>query len=370
MNSKQKVFEKIIPAANSKVAVLQNIQHSTFPLVIYGIGGYAKSVFNFLEQYQVSKIKINAACVDREYFNPLNDNWNGIPVYPIDELSLNLNSFNVVIGFSDFKLAEKKLETINECKKTFFFDSTLSLDFFDYEYVKKYWKSFYDTYLLLEDELSKDTFIAYINAKISGRSDDLYNLFDSDQYFPEDIIKLNNNNEVFIDAGAYNGDTVLKFIDKAGGHYKAIYAFEPDAISYKKLSDVIKNNRLENVFIFKKGVWKENTVLKFYADPYKGERSLFSENGNIAIEVEEIDNILQENFATFIKMDIEGSELAALQGAEQTIKHLKPKLAICMYHKPEDLITIPHFLKNLVPEYKFFLRNHLHIAQELVLYAI
>lgn len=69
-------------------------------------------------------------------------------------------------------------------------------------------------------------------------------------------------------------------------------------------------------------------------------------------------------------MDIEGSELAALRGAEKTIKKSKPKLAICVYHKPEDLITIPQFISSLVPEYKFFLRHHQYISWDTVLYAI
>jgi hypothetical protein len=59
----------------------------------------------------------------------------------------------------------------------------------------------------------------------------------------------------------------------------------------------------------------------------------------------------------FIKMDIEGSEMEALKGAASTIKNRKPCLAISVYHKPEGIVTIPAFLQNLVPEYKFYLRH-------------
>lgn len=72
---------------------------------------------------------------------------------------------------------------------------------------------------------------------------------------------------------------------------------------------------------------------------------------------------------TFIKMDIEGAELEALEGAKNTIVKSKPKLAICLYHKPDDLWKIPLYLKKLVPEYKFYIRHHSKVRWETVLYA-
>ena len=86
--------------------------------------------------------------------------------------------------------------------------------------------------------------------------------------------------------------------------------------------------------------------------------------------IEGYDNIVDQEGVTFIKMDIQGSELAALHGAENTIRKSKPKLAICIYHKPEDLITIPQYIYSVMPDYKLYLRNHQFISKETVLYAI
>lgn len=71
-----------------------------------------------------------------------------------------------------------------------------------------------------------------------------------------------------------------------------------------------------------------------------------------------------------IKMDIEGSELKALKGAALTIKEHHPILAVCVYHKKEDLVTIPQYIKSLCPKYRLYLRNYSRYSQELVLYAV
>ncbi len=88
------------------------------------------------------------------------------------------------------------------------------------------------------------------------------------------------------------------------------------------------------------------------------------------IEVTSIDKVLQGKEATFIKMDIEGSELAALQGAKETIQKYRPKLAISLYHKPEDMLEIPNYILNIVPDYKLYLRHYATNLWETVLYAI
>ena len=68
-------------------------------------------------------------------------------------------------------------------------------------------------------------------------------------------------------------------------------------------------------------------------------------------------------------MDIEGSEEAALKGAIKTIKKHKPKLAICAYHKPDDLCVLPQLIKSMVPEYKLYLDHYTINFTETVLYA-
>ena len=144
---------------------------------------------------------------------------------------------------------------------------------------------------------------------------------------------------------------------------KKIYAFEPDEKHSHKCEKILKNN--ERVVLIKKGLFDEDGIISFMSQD--GEGSLICEDGEEKIEICKIDT--ESGDATFIKLDIEGAELKALIGAKETIVKNKPKLAISIYHKPEDILQIPMYLKALVPEYKFYLRQYTMSYLECVLYA-
>lgn len=95
-----------------------------------------------------------------------------------------------------------------------------------------------------------------------------------------------------------------------------------------------------------------------------------SKESNMIGEVRKLDDVLKGERVTFIKMDIEGSELAALKGAANTIRSQKPKLAICIYHSPQDMLNIPIYIKSLVPEYKIYIRHYTDMMLETVCYAV
>lgn len=191
------------------------------------------------------------------------------------------------------------------------------------------------------------------------------------QYFDLQELKLQKE-EVFVDCGAFDGDTSIEFKKWCKQNYKHIYAFEPD----KDNNCLCKQNLGEDIHkrkctVFNKGTWSSETVLEFSKN--SNEASHICEDGTEKIEVLSIDAELlnkRNEKVTFIKMDIEGAELETLKGASQIIKEQKPKLAICVYHKPEDIFTIPEYLRTLNPDYKFYLRHYTFAAWDTVLYAI
>lgn len=183
------------------------------------------------------------------------------------------------------------------------------------------------------------------------------------QYFDE-VVKFEDG-EVFIDGGCFGFETSNQLLDKC--KVKKIYAFEPDQNNMEKVKYAIKKRGLSNVECITAGLWDCNTVLHFNSNG--SIMSCVDEYGADEIKVVTIDGIVKEK-VTFIKMDIEGSELKALHGAEKTIMRDKPKLAISIYHKLEDILDIPAYIHHLVPEYKFYIRHYSLNAAETILYAI
>lgn len=223
-------------------------------------------------------------------------------------------------------------------------------------------------YRILADDFSKKVFYDFFNYRITLDPKYLLPLkSDSKQYFEKGIINLSNS-ERFIDCGAYTGDTVDEFLNQSRNKFSEIYSFEPDVSKHNLFNRKFGGNK--NIHLLPFGVWNKTDNLRFFLYENTPSSNKICGDGDFIIPVVSIDEILQGSVATFIKMDIEGAELEALKGAEKTIKKFKPKLAISVYHKPLDIIAIPLYIKELVPEYKFYLRHYGEYYNETVFYAI
>lgn len=192
----------------------------------------------------------------------------------------------------------------------------------------------------------------------------------SDKQYFDDFIKYEEG-ETFVDAGVLNLDTSLRFAKECEKRnifdYK-IYAFEPDEKSYDMCIKVKEQHPEIDIVLYNKGLWSSDTTVCFETTG-TGSGSIIDKEDADRIEVVSLDSCVKEK-VTFIKMDIEGAELDALKGCQNTIKHYRPKLAICVYHKREDIIEIPKYIKSLVPDYPLYLRHYTNTFMETVLYAI
>ena len=224
---------------------------------------------------------------------------------------------------------------------------------------------FQKLYELLEDDFSRRTLHNVIEYRLTGRTNLLRDIVVSPQYFVPDIIGPLKD-EVFIDGGAYTGDTIASLYRERGKCWRKIYAWEPDYESRMGLTKTCKDYKDVEIIPF--GLWNEKTELKFIAG--KKHESKVSENGTEFVPVDTIDHVCASDKVTFIKMDIEGAELEALRGAADVIRRDKPKLAISIYHKPKDYFEIPFFVKELVPEYRLYIRHHKMVYFDTVLYAV
>ena len=190
---------------------------------------------------------------------------------------------------------------------------------------------------------------------------------DEGQYFGPDFVKLGEG-EVFVDAGCFDLGSSLEFRRRCK-HVKKVYAFEPEPCQYQACLKRKAEECFSAVELLPYGVWSERTTLHFNAT--KGSASCMCEDGELNVPVIPIDEIVDPaDHVTMIKMDIEGAELEALKGSKKVIQRDKPRLAICIYHKPEDMTEIPLYIKELVPEYKLYIRHHSNAGTETVLYAV
>ena len=189
---------------------------------------------------------------------------------------------------------------------------------------------------------------------------------ESGQYFNPEFMTFEKE-EVFVDAGCFDLGTSLE-LTRYCHKLKKVFAFELDPQNYDvclKRKSEFKDTVIE---LFPCGTWSESKTLHFNS---LRDSSRICEDGDSSINVITIDEaIANKDRITFIKMDVEGSELESLKGAKNTILKDKPKLAICIYHKLEDIVEIPMYIKELVPEYKLYVRHHSNFYGETVLYAV
>ncbi|MDR2709141.1 MAG: FkbM family methyltransferase [Elusimicrobiota bacterium] len=191
--------------------------------------------------------------------------------------------------------------------------------------------------------------------------------------------------DIIIDGGGCFGDTALEFANKAGEKGK-VFSFEFVGVNLEIFNKNLALNPelTRRIEIVQKALWKNSNEELFFSYDLQGDGSgaakcVPDKPQNIEssyaskIETISIDDFVSQNNlprVDFIKLDIEGAEYECLQGAKETIKKFKPRIAVCIYHKDEDFIRIPAYLKELVPEYKLYLNHHTDMIEETVLYAM
>jgi FkbM family methyltransferase len=216
---------------------------------------------------------------------------------------------------------------------------------------------------LLDDEESKEVFTKVLNFKISFDFDFMQG-FTNDhdgQYFDKTIVP-DIKNIHFVDGGAYVGDTIPSII-KNFPDYKKIYAVEPNELHI---------NIAKRDFGDRKNIEFINCGLGATKEVHSTDREENQNNCDHhyqATNVNSVDNIVKGR-VDFIKLDIEGAEQDAIDGAYETIKKYKPVLAICIYHKAEDWYKIPQKVLAIESGYKVYLRHYMQGIFESVLYFI
>ncbi len=223
---------------------------------------------------------------------------------------------------------------------------------------------------ILFDQRSRDVLDAVVEKRKLGFMDytDIKEWTETEYFLSEFWKPKEDGKEVFVDGGGYIGDTIEEFMNWTKGDYKRIYSFEPQ----KDKITVLKTKLWQwgdKVKLYEKGLWSCNTTLSFKNgdDIYSG-KIVKEHQSECKIETVALDELIEEH-VTFLKLDIEGAETEAIKGARHIIQRDKPRQAICIYHKPNDLWEIPLMIHEMVPEYKLFIRHMGIRCYSTILYA-
>ena len=190
-------------------------------------------------------------------------------------------------------------------------------------------------------------------------------LAEHDLYAPDGLFEFGDD-EVYVDAGSFDGDTIRSFIERVHGRFDAVYGFEPDPVTFAKLKANFSSE--PRVHPFHAGLHSHAGTLRFRDDASRG--AIFAADGEIEMPVTTIDDTLGERRLTYVKMNIEGAEIDALNGGRNAIRKWQPRLAVSIYHRASDLWRIPQLVLELNANYRLYLRQHDGGIIETVLYAL
>lgn len=354
--------------------MLKLVRETGHPIYIYGTGGGAKKAYEF---FKTNGTEIVAFSDRPEFFN-MGDRLEGKPIIDVKELLVSEEEIVLCVASMDTKL----YKYINKCKHIFFCSYFVRNNHYEMtaDWVSKNEEAINKVYNCLGDDLSKKTFLSYIDARANCIESDMINLpisfCLSQQYFNDLYPKDRFGEHVLVDCGAYTGDTAASFIDFIDdGKTVKVCAFEADMKNYDSLTKESKTHK--GIIPYPFAVGDREQVLYIEGDGQSFSKLVDYETEH-SITVKKLDDVLLKEgiVPTYIKMDIEGSEIPALNGATELIKKYMPMLGICVYHKLDDLITIPNFIFELQrnstsgKEYKYYLRQHSYGTDELVFYAV
>jgi FkbM family methyltransferase len=192
-------------------------------------------------------------------------------------------------------------------------------------------------------------------------------------YFPDDLLS-DRADEHFVDCGAYDGDTIRDFLVRRDGRFRRVTALEPDPSSFSRLERFVASldeHVRARITALPLAAYSKSGTLRFLAEGLPSSAASAAGGADLVeVACTSLDELLADAPVTFIKMDIEGGETAALEGASGVIARDRPVLAVCAYHRQDHLWRVPLLIDGLADGYSFFLRAHGNEGWDLVCYAI
>lgn len=323
------------------------------PLVIYGTGDGADKIIDELDRrglkHLISGIFASSGFVRSGRV------FRDFKVESFEDVSSRLKDFIVLVSFGS-SLPDVLSYVYSIEKKTELYAPDVPVcggEVFDMGFAKRNTAKLENVYSRLADDISRNTFKCLVNYKLSGRLDHLR----SCEVTPaeaDSILGPLEKDCSYIDLGAYRGDTLERFTSMFP-EISSATAVEPERHSFKKLTECA-NGLPVPVTCVNALISDACGTAMITASRGRGTRAAKADTGHEIAKVT-VDSLDDSRTAGFIKFDVEGSELAALEGAGKTIADLKPQMKIACYHKSADLFEIPEKVFGIRNDYRLFMRH-------------
>lgn len=313
------------------------------PIVLYGQGNGADKI---ISECSARNIAVRGVFASDDFVR--HQQYHGYTVKSFGELKAELGDMLVLVAFGtqreDVLCNIKRIAA--ECETYAPDVAVIGGGLFDKAYFAEHTDEIAEVFERLSDEQSRHTFESIIRYKITG---DMRYLFECETR--SEPITFSSD-EVFLDLGAYTGDTVADFVKRTGGKYNRIIAVEPDCKNFEKL---VKNTKgFSNITNINKAISDKSEQIAFAMNA--GRNSNRADSGRMTA-ADSVDNMTAGEKCTYIKMDVEGQESAAVLGAARTISEYAPKMKIAAYHRFDDIIQIPRAVFEHYNGYSLYLRH-------------
>lgn len=341
-------------------------------VTLFGAGGFARALFDALVTLNV---EVEAFVISAGEGGELC----GRPVIPLADLPLALRSMSMWVAVFNRSRAADLGAIWDACKESGVNRVLLPQHYFELVEAHMGWRFWLSSraayqrnaedialaYSLLTDDQSRCSFDQTLRFRMQGGSSPRPD--DDVQYFPKIITEQFSNKKngiCFVDGGAYDGDTLV--LARKHLNLQAAWAFEPDLSNFRKLA--VNAGKLDfPVTCFPCGLSAKTEIISFSAEGSEG--SSVCPEGGVAMQAVRLDDGLVGHRVDYLKLDVEGHELQALEGARATIVRCRPVLAIAAYHRWDDLWKVPLFIRELGVDYKLLYRTHESNTFDSVFYA-
>ena len=347
-----KDIDMLLPSYPCTEDLWDRLAAETRPIVCYGMGNGADKLIARLDKYNVTIADFFAS----DGF-VRGHSFHGKRVLSFSEIKEKYSDFIILLSFaSNRKEVLDMLCDIDSKHEMLIPDMPVAgEEYFDREFFNDHYNEIMSAYDSLCDDKSKATFATVIKYKLTGSMkylsetatrEELYSLFEKE------------NIKTVIDAGAYNGDT-LREAKTYFSNLRSAVAIEPDTRNYKKLLRYIEAENDISIEAYNAAAWSENTVGSFFSSGNRNSTASATasfEHKESDVSLVTIDSISPSN-VDYIKYDVEGAELPALVGSEETIRRTKPALLVSAYHRSCDIFYLTNYLRETYPIYKIYLRR-------------